>query len=169
MLFVQLFVSGRNRSRAFDTIFGIKYNTIMIDRVVIDTNVVVSSLRSADGASFALIRLVGSGKFELSVSVPLVLEYEHAAKQTLGKTGITEKDIESLIDDICSLAHRKKVFFLWRPDLKDPKDEHVLELAVASNSRYLITFNKKDFVGAEQFGIELLTPQEYLREIGAKP
>ena len=115
-----------------------------------------------------LMRMAGSGRYEMSISVPLVLEYEHAAKQ-IGTIELTEQDIDGLIDDICSLAHKSQVFFLWRPYLKDPGDEHVLDLAVASNSRYLITFNKKDFAGAERFGIGLLTPQEYLRQIGVIP
>jgi len=56
---------------------------------------------------------------------------------------------------------------LWRPYLRDPKDEFVLELAVAANCEYIISFNKKDFRGTEKFGIEVVTPAEFLKYIGA--
>lgn len=57
-------------------------------------------------------------------------------------------------------------FFLWRPFLKDPKDDMVLELAVEAQCEYIVTFNQKDFVGSDQFGIAVVTPQEFLRKTG---
>ena len=56
----------------------------------------------------------------------------------------------------------RKIFFLWRPFLKDPKDDLVLEVAVESQSEYIITFNTKDFKGCDKFGIAVVTPQEYI-------
>ena len=50
--------------------------------------------------------------------------------------------------------------------LRDPGDDLVLELAVASRSRTIVTFNKRDFTAAEGFGIEILVPSENLRKIG---
>ena len=66
------------------------------------------------------------------------------------------------IDYLCASAVRQKIYFLWRPFLKDPKDDMVLELAVASGSRYIITFNKNDFKGVDKFGILAVTPKEFL-------
>src|ERR1700674_1669481 len=100
-------------------------------RIVIDTNVLVAALRSRHGASHRLLTLIGSGRFEFSVSVPLVLEYEYAAKAMLGEIPLTESDIDDIIDYICQAASRVEVYYLWRPLLKDPKDDMVLELAVA--------------------------------------
>jgi predicted nucleic acid-binding protein len=62
-----------------------------------------------------------------------------------------------------------KVFFLWRPLLKDPKDDMVLEVAVAAGCTRIVTFNGKDFAGAQRFGIKVLTPQAFLAEIGENP
>ncbi len=97
--------------------------------VVIDTNVIVSALRSRDGASFLLVSLLGeSDKFEINISVALVLEYEDATKRLLGEVPITERAIDDILDYICEIAHEQKIYFLWRPFLRDPNDDMVLEL-----------------------------------------
>lgn len=137
-------------------------------QIVIDTNVLIAALRSNRGASFKLLTLIGKGKFEINVSVALVLEYEGVAKRLVGETALTENDIDDVIDYICSVANHRKVFYLWRPLLKDPEDDMVLELAVAANSKFIVTFNKKDFRKRylKPFGIKALTPKEFLQEIG---
>jgi len=138
-----------------------KYN------VVIDTNVLVSALRSRDGASFLLISLLGENdKFDIYISVALVLEYEDAAKRLLGKIQITEDVIDDVIDYICQIGNEQQVFFLWRPFLKDPNDDMVLELAVAAGCNFIITHNKKDFRNIEEFGLQAISPAEFLRMIG---
>ena len=71
-----------------------------------------------------------------------------------------------LIDYICLIAHKIKIFYLWRPFLKDPRDDMVLELAVTANCDTIVTFNKRDFGDVDEFGIMVLTPQEFLKEIG---
>lgn len=135
-------------------------------RIVIDTNVFVSALRSRLGASHRLLMLLGGKKFQVCVSVPLVLEYEDAGKRLGREFGLTHHDIEDIIDYICSVADRREIHYLWRPILKDPKDDHILELAVEANAKFIITYNKKYFIEAGQFGINILTPKEYLEEIG---
>ena len=114
-----------------------------------------------------MLSLVGqSDLFEINFSVPLVLEYEDVAKRPDLVPNLREQDIDDILDYLCSVAHRHTIFFLWRPFLKDPKDDMVLELAVEAQCDFIITFNQKDFVGSEQFGIVALTPQEFLRKIG---
>lgn len=136
-------------------------------QVVIDTNVFIAALQSHRGASFKLLMLVGSTKkFEISVSVPLVLEYEDVAKRLLGQIPMGEQDIDDIIDYLCRVGHHKKIYYLWRPLLKDPKDDRVLELAITASCDFIITFNTRDFQGIEPFGIRVVTPQEFLREIG---
>jgi len=132
-------------------------------RVVLDTNVLVSALRSREGVAFRLITLLREGRFEISVSVPLVLEYEDVLHRA---TRLGEEEILSVVRYLCSIAHRQKIFFLWRPSLPDPKDDMVLELAVASRARYIVTFNGKDFAAAERFGIQAMTPRAFLNVIG---
>lgn len=138
----------------------------MVHQVVVDTNVLLSGLRSRQGASFRLLSLIGvSRKFEINLSVPLVFEYEDVIKRHKPDLGLSEQDIDDLIDYLCSVANLHKIFFLWRPFLKDPKDDLVLELAVEAECEAIITFNARDFIGAEQFGIGVLAPREFLREI----
>jgi putative PIN family toxin of toxin-antitoxin system len=135
-------------------------------RVVIDTNVIVSALRSNRGASYKLLWLIGSGKFEINISVPLILEYEDAAKRLLGEVELSEEEIDDILDYICGEANAQEVFYLWRPFLKDIDDEMVLELAVAAGCGYIITYNKGDFEGVEQFRLRAVTPREFLEKIG---
>ena len=78
-----------------------------------------------------MLSLVGLGRrFEVIVSVPLVLEYEEVAKRQLYTLGLSSDEVDDIIDYICSVPNRRRIFFLWRPYLKDPKDDMVLELAV---------------------------------------
>ena len=139
-------------------------------QIVIDTNVFLSALRSNRGASFLLLMLVGqTNLFEVNLSVPLVLEYEDVAKRPGLVPLLSMQAIDNILDYLCSVAHRHTIFFLWRPFLKDPKDDMVLELAVEAQCDYIVTFNRKDFVGSDQFGVAVVTPQGFLRKIGVIP
>ncbi len=139
-------------------------------RIVADTNVFVAALRSQYGASYKLFMLLERGKFELNVSVPLIFEYEEVAKRLVGKkTGLRPSDVDNILDYVCSVANRRKVYYLWRPFLKDPQDDMVLELAVSAGCDIIVTYNKDDFEGVEQFGVHVMTAQEFLRAIGELP
>jgi putative PIN family toxin of toxin-antitoxin system len=136
-------------------------------QIVVDTKVFVSALRSKRGASFKLLTLIGeTSKFEINISVPLVFEYEDVADRQSHITGLSTQDISDVIDYLCSVANQHQIFFLWRPFLKDPKDDMLLELAVEAQCRYIISFNQRDFTGVERFGVQVLTPQEFLKKIG---
>ena len=135
-------------------------------QIVIDTNLSVSALRSKRGASFRLLRLLGDSRFEISVSVPLVIEYEKAAKGTVRRGGLSSREVDDILDFICAVARHRKIYYLWRPLLRDPKDDMVLELAVAGGCDFIVTYNQRDFIGAEKFGIGVLTPKEFLHRIG---
>ena len=135
-------------------------------RIVIDTNVFISALRSRRGASFKLLSMLGGSAFEISVSVPLVLEYEALAKRQARALGLDSTTIDDILDYVCQVARRREIFFLWRPYLKDPNDDLVLELAVESESEFIITYNRRDFAGIETFGIKVLTPKEFLQKLG---
>lgn len=134
--------------------------------IVIDTSVFISALRSRRGASFQILSLIGSGEFEFHLSIALVLEYEAVAKRMTQETGLTDSDIEDLIDYMCAIGKCRQVHFLWRPSLKDPSDDFVLELAVESESNYIVTHNLRDFAGIGKFKVKAITPQEFLQVIG---
>ena len=138
----------------------------MMPRVVLDTNVLVTALRSRKGASFKVVSLIGKGLFQLSISVPLVLEYESAAKRISKLVGLKYSDIDDIVDYICKVAEHRDIYYLWRPFLKDPKDDMVLEVAVEIESEFIVTYNVRDFSGIEQFGLDAITPKQLLEKIG---
>ena len=162
--------SGKNQLRAWiyvDNLTGTVYDTIMKKyQIVIDTNVLIAALSSRRGASYRLFMLLGSAKFGINISVPLILEYESIGKRLVGDMPYTEQDVEDVIEYFCSIASQWKIYYLWRMLLQDPKDELILELAIVANCDVIVTFNKRDFRGAEQFGIEVMTPKEFLEKIG---
>jgi len=130
-------------------------------RIVLDTNVIVSGLRSRSGASFRVLSLVGTGAFEHCLSVPLLFEYEDALKRP-GAVPIRRGAIEEILDYLCSAADRRRIYFLWRPQLPDSGDDLVLEVAVAGRCDTIVTFNQRDFVGSDRFGVRIQTPAAFL-------
>ena len=137
--------------------------------IVIDTNVIVAALRSKRGASHRLLCLLGGSKFETSISVPLILEYEQACKEVEHELTLSAREVDDVIDYVCLVSKHRRVFYLWRPFLRDPKDDMVLELAVSAQCDFIVTFNIRDFSGIEQFGLKAVTPQEFLRILGEIP
>jgi putative PIN family toxin of toxin-antitoxin system len=139
-------------------------------QVVVDTNVVVSALRSRLGASHRLLSLVGiSDRFQINLSVPLVLEYEDVLKRQADVLGLAHQEIDDILDYLCSVANRRRIFFLWRTFLSDPRDELVLELAVEAGCDRIVTYNQRHFLGVETFGLQAVTPPEFLRLIEVLP
>ena len=137
--------------------------------VVLDSGVLVAALRSNRGASFRVVTLLRSGRFEIAVSVPLVLEYEAVLRRHARELGLKSQEATGLVDYLCSIGHRQEIHFLWRPTLRDPRDEFVLELAVAARSDAIVTHNLRDFAGAKLFGIKVVTPATFLRSIEETP
>ena len=138
-------------------------------RVAIDTNVIISALRSRQGASNQFLRLLGTNQFESVVSVPLILEYEEVCKRQMSALDMTHQQIEAFVDYICQVSLHRKIFYLWRPQLPDADDDFLLDLAVESMADYIITFNKKDFPDIDRFNIRLATPKEFMRILGVLP
>jgi len=130
-------------------------------RIVLDTSVLVSAFRSRLGASFRLVReLVEKPRFQIAISVPLILEYESALRR---KTDLTERDVDEVLNFLCEVGDRREIYFLWRPFLRDPRDEMVLEVAVESRAGSIVTHNIRDFAGVEdKFSIAIRTPGEFL-------
>jgi putative PIN family toxin of toxin-antitoxin system len=135
--------------------------------VVLDTSVLVAAWRSRLGASFALLEHLRDGSFEIAVSVPLVLEYESALLRHLS-TGQRRADVLALVDYLCATARHQTIFFLWRPLLRDPKDDMVAELAVASRASAIVTHNKRDFLEAERLGPRVLAPAQFLLQLSER-
>jgi predicted nucleic acid-binding protein len=136
-----------------------------VRRVVLDSSVLVAGFRSRRGASFRLLELLRAARFEIAMSVPLALEYEVVLVRHARELGLKRDDAEGLVDYLCQVAHRQEIHFLWRPALTDPRDEFILELAVAAGCDAIVTHNVRDFTGASSFGAHVSTPAEFLARL----
>ncbi len=130
--------------------------------VVLDTNVLVSGLRSALGASNAVVRRLAQGDFRIAVSTALCLEYEEVLNRPGLLGSYSSHQITAFLDSICAVAEESYIYFKWRPFLPDPKDDLVLECALAAGATHIVTHNGKDFRGAEALGISIVTPGQLL-------
>ena len=128
--------------------------------IVLDTNVLVTALRSSKGTSFRLLSLLNEGDFQLHISTTLVAEYEAVLKR--GLLALSATQVDDVVDFICARAKHHKIYYLWRPVLKDPGDDFLLELAVKANAR-IITWNLADFKRAQPLGVLVQTPREFLK------
>lgn len=112
-----------------------------------------------------MISQLPGGRYVPLVSVSLVLEYE----EVLGRTGklapLTKSDVDDFLDYFLSQAMSCRIDFLWRPFLKDPDDDALLELAVAGGASTIVTHNLRDFVGVEQFGVRAVSPATIIKEL----
>lgn len=135
-------------------------------RVVFDTNILVAAARSNNGASYQLISMLPSEKFQIAISIPLYLEYLEVLQRPENiPTSQTSEDILGFVRKLLGYSHKQSIYFRWRPALKDPNDDFVLELAIASQSSYIVTFNAKDFTNIGLFGIETISPSEFLKMV----
>ncbi|WP_225204691.1 putative toxin-antitoxin system toxin component, PIN family [Novosphingobium huizhouense] len=137
-------------------------------RVVLDTDVVVTALRSASGGSNAVLRELAHGRLTALVTPALFLEYEAVLKRPEQRLahGLGLREIDRFLAAFASACEPVEVSFQWRPQLSDPNDEMVLETAVNGRADALVTHNLRDFVkGADRFGLKVLRPGELLKEL----
>lgn len=135
-------------------------------RVVIDTNILYAALYSSSGASHVLMIMVRDGLIIPCISVTLVLEYEDVLTRHRNVLQLTQVDIKAFLGFIVNQAERLKIHYLWRPCLKDPNDDMVLEVAVTAGVDFIVTHNTKDFEGSERFGIRAVTPGWFIKNYG---
>lgn len=138
--------------------------------IVLDTNVLVAATRSRRGASFELLSLLPDPRFQIALSVALYTEWQDVLSRPEHlPPGISPDDARAFLRYLASIAHLQDVYYLWRPFLRDPDDDMVLECAVASGSRYLVTHNLRDFRKITALGVEPLTPAEFLVRLRSTP
>jgi len=140
-------------------------------KIVIDTNVILAALMSRKGVSNKFLVWLFNHNTKINiVSNTLVTEYEDVILRNENLTlypQFSKEDLLSFIDDVCLISHHQRINFLWRPFLKDYKDDMVLETAFNGNADYIITYNSKDFQNVyEKFKIKILNPKEFLHLVG---
>ncbi|MBZ9846677.1 putative toxin-antitoxin system toxin component, PIN family [Mesorhizobium sp. CA14] len=134
-------------------------------RIVLDTNILTAGLRSRNGASFAVLRLIAERHVRPLVTTALFLEYEAVLSrpEQAAIHRLSAVELDRLLAGFAALAEPVELHFLWRPQLADPKDEMVLEAAVNGRADALVTYNRRDFLNAEaRFGVPVIGPAELL-------
>lgn len=140
----------------------------MIRRVVLDTSVIAAGLRTRLGAGNAVLRLVANGRLVPLATPPVFLEYEEVLKRAEQRLahGLSLDAIDEFLAELAALIEPVEVHFGWRPQLRDPNDEMILEAAINGEADALITYNLADFAGVgERFRIPVLGPPDLLRKV----
>jgi len=133
-------------------------------RVVFDTCILYSALRSSMGASHRIVKSLPNPNFRLLISTPVFFEYEEVLRRPKQFPHLNAQDIDDFLDYFASACEHVHINFLWRPQLQDPDDDLILELAVSGRADAIVTFNRRDFVGSEQFGIRVISPKELIEK-----
>jgi putative PIN family toxin of toxin-antitoxin system len=137
-------------------------------KVAFDTDVVIAARRSRSGASNALLRALHAGQLQAVASVPMMLEYEAVMMRPEQRQAmrLSVEEVQRFLNGLAALLTPVVPYFLWRPRLRDPDDEMVLEAAVNGGAEAIVTFNTRDFLpGTTQFNLEVLTPGEALWQL----
>ena len=138
-------------------------------RVILDSDVLLAGLRSRRGASFRVLQHLRAGRFEIALSVPLALEYEAELLRHASALKLRRPEVESLVDYLCRVALRQEIHFLWRPALTDPRDEFVVEVAVAAGCDAIVTRKVGGFQGASRLVPRVMSPSEFATAIEERP
>ena len=136
-------------------------------KVVIDTSVLVAAIIGPKGPSREVIRMCLNGVLLPQLSSALITEYEDvtAREEILRQSRISEQEVSQLIDAVFSVSEAVRLYFAWRPNLRDEGDNHVMELAIAAGAT-VITNNVRDFTSGElQFpGTGVYSPKGFLEQ-----
>ncbi len=154
------------QSLKYPITYDIVWNIIL--RIVLDTSVVVAALRTRSGAGNAVLRLLAGGRLLALATPPLFLEYEDVLKRPEQRLahGLTPDEIDEFLAELAALIEPVEVHFDWRPQVRDPNDEMVLEAAISGRADALITYNVRDFAAAgERLGIPVLSPVQLLKKV----
>ena len=138
---------------------------------VLDTGVIVTALRSRNGASRLLLNAAAIGRFDLLLSVPLLVEYEAVLSrpEQLAACGLNPVELGQVLDNLAAVARPVHVSYRWRPMLTDPDDEMVMETALNGGATALVTFNQRHFARmAGHSHCEVLVPSAALQRIGGR-
>ena len=136
-------------------------------KLVIDTNVLVAATRNRLGPSFALMQLIRQRSVSMCCSPALFLEYEEVLKrpEQLAAALWLASDVDAVLNELAGLVKPVTTHYQWRPQLRDPADEMVLEAAVNAQGSVIVTYNLRDFAPAHRFGVAVLNPQQTFQHV----
>ena len=134
-------------------------------KVVLDTSVLISAIRSGSGASAEIIRLVALGKVTVLLDFKRVCEYRDVAlrPQHITASGKTPEDVEAVISFLEAIETPVAIMVKYRPLCQDANDDMVMDVAINGHADAVVTNNVKDFAAAaDRFGIPALIPGDFL-------
>lgn len=139
-------------------------------KIILDTNVLVNVLLSPSQstASFKVLEKCLAGELQPQMGCALFNEYEDVLNRPDIRTNVkyTPEEVDYILDGLLSVCTWVKVHYLWRPNLQDEGDNHLIELAVASNTRWIVTRNARDLTSGElNFNIQAVAPDTFLEVI----
>ncbi|PZU97119.1 MAG: putative toxin-antitoxin system toxin component, PIN family [Pseudanabaena sp.] len=136
-------------------------------KIVIDTSVFVSALISSKGASRELIKRCLQGDYQPLMGNALFSEYESLIhrQEIIDKCPLSSEEIQVLLASLMSVSQWIHIYYLWRPNLKDEADNHLIELAIAGNAQIIVTKNTKDFQNSELLfpNLSIIKPEQIIR------
>ena len=137
-------------------------------RIVLDTNVLYQALRNSSGASHYILQLIRQRQLEMAISIPVYLEYRDvlSRQESLNDLGLSLDEVESVLRLVAYIARPFSIYFLMRPNLIDESDNMFVDLAFASNSRFIITSNVSDFTRHSELKFDrfdVITPGEFVK------
>jgi len=138
-------------------------------KIVLDTCVIESGVRSRLGASFQILQKINAGRFRYGISTSLFLEYESRLRlcKVQGTVSVSDRALQALLSALAHYGDEGPIYYRLRPNLKDKDDDMVFECCVNYAADYLVTFNVRDFLRSELKGyaFSVITPQQFLTEV----
>ncbi len=138
-------------------------------KVVLDTNIFVGALRSGDGINRLMLEMAFRRQITPLMGEALYREY-HCL---IGREGLYDDRVlnfqerQELLESLCSVCVWTEIYYKWRPNLKDEADNHLIELGLAGNAEYIVSWNIKDFKGGDLYmpDVKVVKPAELLRSL----
>lgn len=139
----------------------------MPPRIVVDTSVFTAAILSPAGENRAVVRACLLGEVLPLMGTALFHEYEDllARDSLMRKSPLAASERQTLFEAFLSVTEWVKIYFLWRPNLPDEADNHLIELALAGSARTIVTNNVAHIQRGElRFpDLQVMHPKQFLR------
>jgi putative PIN family toxin of toxin-antitoxin system len=134
-------------------------------QLVLDTNVIVAALRSRRGAAYRLLSVLNDSRWQINVSVALLLEYEEVLKRESRALDLSYEDVDAVVNALASISNRRAIPYAWRPLSSDADDDFLIELALNVRADHIITYDLRHLRVLKELGFSVITPRQFLEVV----